>query len=112
MVAKHCTSWYNPPTKDYCSTYLAWYNPLLGGPRQAADTLPVGWGEGLEEAAEYLNTQPDAEELTVATGGVPGMAPKFRGRTLPLTSASLIEADYVVVYISDRQGEHLSLIHI
>jgi len=84
--------------------YLAWYNPLLGGLRQAVRTLPVGWGEGLEKAAAYLNAQPDAEELTVASAGVPGMAPKFRGRTLPLTPASLIEADYVVVYVSDRQG--------
>jgi len=84
--------------------YLAWYNPLLGGLRQAVRTLPVGWGEGLQEAAAYLNAQPDAEKLTVASAGVPGMAPKFRGRTLPLTPGSLIEADYVVVYVSDRQG--------
>ena len=84
--------------------YLAWYNPLLGGLRQAVRTLPVGWGEGLEEAATYLNGLPDAEGLTVASAGVPGMAPKFKGRTLPLTPASLVEADYVVVYISDRQG--------
>ena len=84
--------------------YLAWYNPLLGGLRQAVRTLPVGWGEGLEEAAAYLNAQPNAERLTVASAGVPGMAPKFRGRTLPLSPGSLIEADYVVVYVSDRQG--------
>ena len=84
--------------------YLAWYNPLLGGLHQAVRTLPVGWGEGLEEAADYLNAQPDAEKLTVASAGVPGMAPKFQGRTLPLTPASLIEAEYVVIYVSDRQG--------
>ena len=88
----------------YHPHYLAWYNPLLGGLRQAVRTLPVGWGEGLEKAAAYLNLQPDAETLTVACGGVPGIAPKFRGRTLPLTPASLIEADVVVVYVSDRQG--------
>ncbi|MEA3345405.1 MAG: glycosyltransferase family 39 protein [Chloroflexota bacterium] len=84
--------------------YLAWYNPLLGGLRRAVRTLPVGWGEGLERAAAYLNTLPDAENLTVASAGVPGMAPKFEGRTLPLTPSSLIEADYVVIYVSDRQG--------
>jgi len=84
--------------------YLAWYNPLLGGLRQAVRTLPVGWGEGLDRAATYLNARANAEGLTVACAGVPGMAPKFRGRTLPLTPASLVEADYVVVYISDRQG--------
>jgi len=84
--------------------YLAWYNPLLGGLQRAVRILPVGWGEGLEGAAAYLNAQPDAERLTVASAGVPGMAPKFQGRTLPLDPASLIEADYVVIYVSDRQG--------
>jgi hypothetical protein len=88
----------------YHPHYLAWYNPLLGGLRQAVRVLPVGWGEGLQEAAAYLNAQPDAEKLTVASAGVPGMAPKFRGRTLPLTPSSLADADYVVIYVSDRQG--------
>ncbi len=84
--------------------YLAWYNPLLGGLRQAVRMLPVGWGEGLEKAAAYLNALPEAEKLSAASAGVPGMAPKFKGQTLPLTPASLVEADYVVIYVSDRQG--------
>jgi hypothetical protein len=88
----------------YHPHYLAWYDPLLGGLRQAVRALPVGWGEGLEEAAAYLNARPNAETLTIASAGVPGMAPRFRGRTLPLKPASLVEADYVVVYVSDRQG--------
>jgi hypothetical protein len=84
--------------------YLAWYNPLLGGLRQAVHELPVGWGEGLEKAADYLNSLPNAELLTISSSGMPGMAPKFRGRTLALARPSLVQADYAVIYVSDRQG--------
>ena len=38
--------------------YLAYYNPLLGGAPAAARLIPVGEGEGLREAAEWLNLQP------------------------------------------------------
>jgi hypothetical protein len=84
--------------------YLAWYNPLVGGLREAVRVLPVGWGEGLEKAADYLNSLPNAELLTVSSSGMPGMAPKFKGRTLALARPSLIQADYAVIYVSDRQG--------
>jgi hypothetical protein len=35
--------------------YLSYYNPLLGGTRQAPKVMMVGWGEGLDQAAHFLN---------------------------------------------------------
>lgn len=37
--------------------YYEYYNPLLGGGRVASRVEVVGWGEGLNEMAEYLNTK-------------------------------------------------------
>lgn len=89
---------------SYHPYYLAYYNPLLGGAHRAARVLPIGWGEGLDQIAQYLNQKEGAEELKVAGGGVPGMGPLFKGETIPLTSASLVTADYMVIYISDLQN--------
>jgi 4-amino-4-deoxy-L-arabinose transferase-like glycosyltransferase len=61
--------------------YLTYYNPLLGGIRQAEKVLLVGWGEGYEEAAAYLNAKPDAEQLQVTVPTFPVFAPQFRGDT-------------------------------
>lgn len=45
---------------------LAYYNPLMGGGPTAERLILVGWGEGLDQAAAYLNAQPDAAQSTVA----------------------------------------------
>lgn len=45
--------------------YLTYYNPLLGGPRRAAEVVLIGWGEGLDQAARYLNGKPNAENMRV-----------------------------------------------
>jgi len=111
--------------------YLAAFNPLLGGARGAVQVLPVGWGEGLEQAAHYLSEHPApgpypltlspspllpppasgrgeevrgrGEGLTVAVSNRPAFAPHFRGESLPLERASLAQADYAIIYISDAQ---------
>jgi 4-amino-4-deoxy-L-arabinose transferase-like glycosyltransferase len=81
--------------------YLASYNPLPGGGPAAAARLPVGWGEGMDLAADYLNALPDAERLVVATPSVALLAPLFHGRTVPARDRA--EADYVVLYVDDVQ---------
>ncbi|MCW5850847.1 MAG: hypothetical protein KIT87_12300 [Anaerolineae bacterium] len=84
--------------------YLAWYNPLVGGQAAAERILPLGWGEGLEGAAQYLAVQPAAETARVATWGAVGLAPWFRGQVvLPEKAQPWRDADYLVVYITDRQ---------
>ncbi|MBC7263238.1 MAG: glycosyltransferase family 39 protein [Chloroflexi bacterium] len=83
--------------------YLAYYNPLVGGLPEARWVLPVGWGEGIDQAVAYLNALPNATETSVATAAVVSVAPRFVGKTLPLDEAGLVNADYVLFYISDEQ---------
>ncbi|MCB0168813.1 MAG: hypothetical protein KDI79_31590, partial [Anaerolineae bacterium] len=42
----------------YHPYYLTYYNPLVLGWRWAPQTLLIGWGEGLDGAARYLNERP------------------------------------------------------
>ncbi|MCR4408062.1 MAG: glycosyltransferase family 39 protein [Anaerolineae bacterium] len=87
----------------YAPYFLAYENPLLGGPKGAAKILPVGWGEGLDRAAVYLNGLEGAESMYVVTEAGPHFAPMFAGKTLRLDEANLPLADYLVVSVEDRQ---------
>ncbi|NLE77370.1 MAG: hypothetical protein GX605_11545, partial [Chloroflexi bacterium] len=85
----------------YQPHYLVYANPLLGGPPQAAQWLPIGWGEGLEEASSYLQSLSDAQ--VTALWAVPAFSPVYPGQVLRLTEANLALADHVIVYIGDVQ---------
>jgi 4-amino-4-deoxy-L-arabinose transferase-like glycosyltransferase len=82
--------------------YLTYYNPLLGGPPKATQMLLVGWGEGLEQAADYLN-QKEASQLKVATWYEQVFRPFFPGQTIPLEFYQPGTVDYVILYINDLQ---------
>ena len=82
---------------------LAYYNPLMGGARGASRTLLYGWGEGLGEAARYLNDLEGAEELHVAAHSPNEFAPFFAGHTTLLGSTHSLEPDYFVLYASHVQ---------
>jgi len=84
--------------------YLAYYNPWAGGAKAAVETIPVGWGEGIEQAAAYLASQPDAEHITVATWAVAGLAPSFPGEIITLAEETIPLADHVLLYIGDVQN--------
>ncbi len=92
--------------------YLTYYNPLLGGIQGAAKVLLVGWGEGYEAAAAYLNQKEDASQLKVATWYAKTIfAPLFRGQSYKLSVDSQepigvvpwYETDYVVFYLNQVQ---------
>ena len=84
--------------------YLSYYNPLLGGAARAPQTMMIGWGEGADEAARFLNTLPDADRLIVASGYTNGpFSYFFRGKTVPITFWH--EADYAIVYAQDWQRQ-------
>jgi hypothetical protein len=84
---------------------LTYYNPLLGGFARATELVPVGRGEGLEQAAAWINSQPDARSATIS--------PYYRnvsnyyldGRSLGFSDdgESQLLADYVVFYITQTQ---------
>lgn len=48
---------------------LTYANPLLGGNQTAHRTIASGWGEGLDEAARYLNEHATGSKLRVAMPG-------------------------------------------
>lgn len=87
--------------------YITYFNPLLGGTRAASNTLPIGWGEGLELAAEYLNQKPGAEEMTVSSWYGESFAPFFDGHTVFYmeSKAGALEGEYTVFYINQLQRQ-------
>ncbi|NJN93043.1 MAG: hypothetical protein HC875_02605 [Anaerolineales bacterium] len=87
--------------------YLTYYNPLLGGVGQAAQQVPVGWGEGLEQAAAYLNRLPEAGSLTVSSWYSDIFNLYFAGQRTSFSDdgRGQLSADYVVFYINQWQRQ-------
>jgi 4-amino-4-deoxy-L-arabinose transferase-like glycosyltransferase len=85
--------------------YLTYYNPLLGGIQVAERMVTVGWGEGLELAAEYLNQKPDAEDMRVSAWYQSTFAPFFKGEAISYSQekGKAMAGDYVVFYINQLQ---------
>jgi hypothetical protein len=87
---------------------MAYYNPLLGGATAAARVLLVGWGEGYDLAARWLNEQPGAAGLEASARSVTVFGPQFAGRTRSAEGYRPGRTDYVVLYrnqVQRRQNE-------
>ena len=91
--------------------YLTYYNPLMGGSKRAPEAMMIGWGEGLEQAAQYLNQQPDAKQLHVLSWYEPGcFSYFFEGSSAAIPNEDLsdtdlqgaLNADYVVLYYAQQ----------
>jgi hypothetical protein len=93
------------PTLAHYPYYLSYFNPLLGGGPQAARTMMVGWGDGLDEAARYLNSKENATELRAASWYYGSFAPFFAGQPWPLSKRNLYwqDVDYAVLYLNGVQ---------
>ncbi|RME74161.1 MAG: phospholipid carrier-dependent glycosyltransferase [Chloroflexi bacterium] len=97
----------------YFPYYFTYYNPLAGGGRAAVALIPVGWGEGLNEAAAYLNRLPEAEALRVTSWYSTTFEPFFKGQAIYKLEDEKISrspkpglaADYVVFYVNQVQRE-------
>ncbi|MGQ9627531.1 MAG: ArnT family glycosyltransferase [Anaerolineae bacterium] len=89
--------------------YLTFYNPLSGGGRLAPQTVLVGWGEGLDEAARYLNAKEGSAKLRAASWYFSVFSPFFAGeaRLFPVEPAKNEgdEADYLIIYINQKQRQ-------
>jgi hypothetical protein len=91
--------------------YLSYYNPLMGGSKKAPEVMMIGWGEGLDQAARYLDAIPGAAGLRVMSHYPDGsFSYFFRGITVDLLnswegiySEQLAGVDYVVLYIHQWQ---------
>jgi hypothetical protein len=90
--------------------YLDYYNPLLGGPRKAVDVMMVGWGEGLDQAARYLNQKPNADAMKVISWSADGcFSYFFKGSAATIDYdmgiSDMRRADYVVLYLNQWQRQ-------
>jgi hypothetical protein len=96
----------------YSPYYLSYFNPLMGGARKAPEVLQIGWGEGLDEAARYLNSMPGAEDMVVASWYERVFSDFFVGGTLNIEDfpeigdgeiQAILAADYIVIYYHQFQ---------
>jgi hypothetical protein len=83
--------------------YFPYFNPLVGGGATGARMLRVGWGEGMDRVAQYLNAKPDAARLTVAARWYSYMV-DFAGKAIAFDQQGRwTRADYMVLYIQQTQ---------
>lgn len=68
---------------------LAYYNQFLGGGEVAENAMYVGWGEGLEKAAAYINKQHNGCEL--------GIASWYELVILPYSCTPVLHQGYITV---------------
>ena len=89
--------------------YLTYFNPLTGGSATAPRALIIGWGEGLNEAAAWLNQQNNAQDLRVAAWYNDGpFSYYFKGQDTNLGSGSALawlDTDYAVTYVNQWQRQ-------
>lgn len=89
--------------------YLTYFNPLAGGSRTAPQVLFVGWGEGLDEAARWLNAQPESENFRIAAWYADGPFSYFSdGTAVPMgysSPLSWLDTDYAVTYVNQWQRQ-------
>jgi len=88
------------PHRPYFFTY---YSPLTGGASTAPRLLLVGWGEGLDVAARWLNARPDARQLQVATRYRSAVGPLVRGSVLEMNKIDPATVDYHLFYLNQLQ---------
>lgn len=93
--------------------YFSFYNPWLGGAPAAAQLMQVGWGEGLDQAAAYLNTLPEIETQQAVSWYSTTFEPYFDGQTIYKIDEAKISrdpkpglaADYLILYINQLQRQ-------
>ena len=108
-----CMGWQILLTVQYSPYYLTYYNPLLGGSIKAPGVMMIGWGEGLDQAARYLNTKPDAKDLRVMTHYPDGSVSYFfDGKAMDLPDVwegpdadQMDGIDYLILYVHQWQRQ-------
>ena len=85
--------------------YYPYFNPLTGGGYTAPHLIRIGWGEGLDEIADFLNSLPDPRRINVASR-FPRHLVGFEGTVLPLDAGGeWTRAEHIVFYIHQVQRE-------
>ena len=88
---------------------LVYYNPLLGGTRTAEEIVMVGWGEGLDQAANFIRSQPGGDAAVVRTSIHPTTMLYFLPETVTMGQLAVgadqesilawVDTDYAVTHI-------------
>ena len=87
----------------YHPYYFSYFNPLAGGGPVAAQVTRIGWGEGMDQVADYLQSLDHPEELTVATRFFHYLL-GFKGERINLSDdGDWVRADKIVFYIQQYQ---------
>jgi hypothetical protein len=95
--------------------YFSYYNPLLGGTTRAPEVMMVGWGEGLDQVARFINSQGDAHPPRVISGLWSGTFSYFHDGEIRWSSfepgeetiRNWEESDYAITYINQWQRKRL-----
>jgi hypothetical protein len=95
--------------------YLTYFNPALGGTTGASRDLLLGWGEGLDQAADFILRQPDGATATVRSSMMRGSWAMFfpatvsaRGNGFTARMQSVLDwsdTDYYISYVSQWQRQ-------
>lgn len=100
VVAVVNAGWWHPYS-------IAAFNQVLGGAPAGARTFSIGWGEGFDQVAAWLNQQTDITGVETASIMVKSLNPYLRHgaqATTPETATLPATTGYVVVYIYQAQG--------
>jgi len=85
---------------------LTYANPLLGGNPAAHLTIASGWGEGLDEAARYLNEHDNGGRMRAAMPGeiyTTVLGAQVNGSVAPAEGYDAGVYDALVVYLRNNQ---------
>lgn len=85
--------------------YFTYFNPLFGGAKGAEQAITIGWGEGLDLAAAYLNQKPNAAQTRVASWYESTFTPYYKGPAISYSKekGKALAGDYVIFYINQTQ---------
>jgi hypothetical protein len=88
----------------YHPYYFTYYNPLVLGWLWAPQTLLVGWGEGLDQAARYLNQKPAGLTVSAWYGNL--FANFYhKGQVRDAGVENMLTANEVVLYLNQTQRD-------
>jgi hypothetical protein len=88
---------------------IAAFNQALGGAFSGSRAFQVGWGEGFEQVADWLNQQPDITGVLVVSSLFRTLEPYLGPGTQVMPADRYVdtllpdEAGYIVVYVRDVQ---------
>ncbi|MCW5876516.1 MAG: glycosyltransferase family 39 protein [Anaerolineales bacterium] len=93
--------------------FLNYYNLLLGGRAAAGEVMMLGWGEGLEQAAQYIRDQTRGQEPPHVGAWYSNLFNLFYGADVedipiaaelsPQLLEQLLSLDYLVIYVHQWQ---------